>query len=124
MRELERDVPRANECNARREHVEFEELGAGSDEVLAGNAEWPWTGSSRDRASPYSVSTPAFLSAASRFGGTGSVKVRLKRMSAGQSMAAWPATPCSRIPSCQATRSAAPTSTFLGSHPRTAQVPP
>jgi len=35
-----------------------------------------------------------------------------------------PARPCPAMRWCQSTRSAAPTSTFLGSHPRRAHVPP
>jgi hypothetical protein len=57
--------------------------------------------------------------------GTGWVKVRLKRINSRQSIESW----SDRIPfpfirRAQSITSAAPTSTFFGSHPRRAQVPP
>jgi hypothetical protein len=61
----------------------------------------------------------------SRSAGTGSVNVRLNRMSAGQSRCMLsPAIPLPRMRRCQSTSSAIPTRTFFGSHPRSAQVPP
>src|SRR5437899_9005768 len=49
---------------------------------------------------------------------------RLKRINSGQSMLDSPRIPLSFIPRVQSIASAAPTSTFLGSQPRKAQVPP
>src|SRR5437588_3983283 len=68
---------------------------------------------------------PALLKFSSLFLATGSVNERLNRINSFQSI--WS---CSeRIPlpfmrRAQSIASAAPTSTFLGSHPRRAQVPP
>src|SRR5260370_2603866 len=68
---------------------------------------------------------PALAKLSSRCLGTGCVKVRLKRISSRQSIES-----CSdRIPlpfirRAQSITSAAPTSTFFGSQPRSAQVPP
>src|SRR5215472_1581403 len=56
--------------------------------------------------------------------GIGSVKVRLKAISSCQSMWMSPATPCVCIRRVQSTASAPLTSIFLGSQPRSAQVPP
>src|SRR5438876_434198 len=67
---------------------------------------------------------PAFWNAARRAWGTGSVKLRLKRMSSGQSISVRPRAPRSCMRRLQSARSAAPTSPFLGSHPRRALVPP
>ena len=77
-----------------------------------------------NRASPWSVRIPASSKAISRFGGTGSVNDLLKRISSGQSSFAAPSRPWPTILLCHESRSAAPTRTFLGSQPRTAQVPP
>src|SRR5713101_5964073 len=68
---------------------------------------------------------PALAKLSSRCFGTGWVKVRLKRINSGQSIKI-----CSdRIPlpfirRAQSITSPAPTSTFFGSHPRSAHVPP
>lgn len=68
---------------------------------------------------------PAFTNAFSLLFGTGSVKDRLKRINSCQSMASCSAQiPLSVIRRTQSTTSAAPTRTFLGSHPRSAHVPP
>jgi hypothetical protein len=57
--------------------------------------------------------------------GNGPVKVRLKRINSGQSICNCSARiPFLFIRRAQSTISAAPTSTFLGSHPRSAHVPP
>ena len=56
---------------------------------------------------------------------TGSVKVRLNRISSGQSISKSPLTVRLSIILCdQSIMSATPTSTFLGSQPRKSQVPP
>src|SRR5258708_13497348 len=68
---------------------------------------------------------PALAKLSSRCLGTGCVKVRLKRISSRQSIES-----CSdRIPlpfirRAQSITSSAPTSTFFGSHPPSAHVPP
>ena len=56
--------------------------------------------------------------------GAGSVKVRLKAMSAGQSRCRSPAGPWPAWARARSTTSAALTSTFFGSQPRSVQVPP
>jgi hypothetical protein len=68
---------------------------------------------------------PAFANICSRLLGTGSVKDRLKRINSCQSissLSAW--IPLPSIRRAQSKTSEAPTSTFFGSHPRRAQVPP
>src|SRR5215472_5238537 len=68
---------------------------------------------------------PTLANPASLFFGTGSVNVRLKRINCDQSIcscSAW--IPFPFIRRAQSTTSAAPTSTFLGSQPRSAHVPP
>lgn len=78
-----------------------------------------------NRARPWNATIPALAKASSRWRGTGSVNVRLKRISADHSIRA----PSDRTPQPSMTRarsmtSAAPTSTFFGSQPRRTQVPP
>jgi hypothetical protein len=68
---------------------------------------------------------PALANPASLFFGTGSVNVRLKRINSGQSICSCSARiPFPFIRRAQSTASAPPTSTFLGSHPRSAHVVP
>ena len=76
------------------------------------------------RASPWSVCAPAPRSQASMRSATGSVKERLRAMSAGQSMATPSRRPAPASISPRATASAAANSTFLGLQPRRAHVPP
>src|SRR5579864_6350128 len=71
------------------------------------------------------MTTPASRKLCSRSAGTGSVKVLLNLISAGQSRRTLSAiTPRPCIRRHQSTASAAPTRTFFGSHPRRAHVPP
>src|SRR5258708_16867865 len=80
---------------------------------------------STKRARPWKACMPALAKRCSRLLGTVSVKVRLKRMSSAHSIrasSAWTPRPFIRL--TQSMASAAPTSTFFGSHPRSAQVPP
>lgn len=78
-----------------------------------------------DRAAPSNVSTPSFGRAALRAEGTGSVKLRLNRINAGQSIAMPSArTPLSASARALPSAAGAPTRTFFGSQPRSAQVPP
>ncbi len=58
------------------------------------------------------------------FAGTESVKLRLNAIKSGQSMLSSPVTPCPRIREAKSIASAPDTSIFLGSQPRSAQVPP
>jgi hypothetical protein len=67
---------------------------------------------------------PCLAKLSSRFFGTGSVKVRLKAISSCQLMRTSPTTPCPCIRRAQSAASAPLTSIFLGSQPRSAQVPP
>jgi hypothetical protein len=68
---------------------------------------------------------PALAYPFSLLSGTGSVNVRLNRISSGQSIFVFfEETPLLSMRRVQSISSAAPTSTFLGSHPRRAQVPP
>src|SRR5207245_6970055 len=67
---------------------------------------------------------PAFGKPCPRTAGTGSVKLRLNCISSGQEICASPLTPLPCIRRCQSASSAAPTSTFFGSQPRNAHVPP
>src|SRR5205809_603229 len=66
---------------------------------------------------------PARAKLCSRERGTGSVNIRLKAISSPQSMAGLPATPLPSMRRAWSTASAAPTSTFFGSQPRSAEVP-
>src|SRR5258706_2876231 len=75
-------------------------------------------------ARPWKVSMPLSAYICSCFGGTASVKLRLNPISAGQSTCSSPATPCVRMRDAKSMTSAAETSIFFGSHPRSAQVPP
>jgi len=52
------------------------------------------------------------------------VNVGLKRINSGHAIVGWPMMPCPASRRLQATASAAPTKTFLGSQPRSAHVPP
>src|SRR5713226_5059910 len=80
---------------------------------------------STKRARPCSMPMPALAKLRSFCSGTGSVKVRLKRMRSGQSIVSPGAgTPLLCIRRSQSTSSETPTSTFLGSQPRSWQVPP
>src|SRR5258708_3607884 len=56
--------------------------------------------------------------------GTGSVKVRLNAISSGQLTLEFPVTPWPFMRETRSTVSAPETSTFVGSQPRSAQVPP
>src|SRR5260221_2546616 len=76
------------------------------------------------RATPWYVAMPDVRKPSSTCAGTGSVNVRLKRMSAVQSMRGSGATTLALIRRCQSISSDAPTNPFLGSQPRRAQVPP
>src|SRR5581483_5972324 len=68
---------------------------------------------------------PALVNCCSRSAGTGSVKVRLNCISAGQSiLTASEQTPLPFIWRVRSITSVAPTSTFFGSQPRSAHVPP
>src|SRR6266851_9329375 len=67
---------------------------------------------------------PAFKNDFPLSSGTGAVKVRLNCINAGQSIEASGATPRFTNRFVESTTSATPTSTFLGSQPRKAQVPP
>ena len=76
-------------------------------------------------ARPWNRSTPAFAQPCSVSSGTGSVNVRLNRMSSGQSIASSRArTPHPAMFPTASTASAALTRTFLGLQPLSAQVPP
>ena len=76
------------------------------------------------RAVPCMISAPAPRNQPSMRSGTGAVKVRLRAIRAGQSIAGAPASPLPSSMRARVTASAAPSSTFFGSQPRWAQVPP
>ena len=77
------------------------------------------------RARPWNCSTPICAHACSVRCEVGSTSDRLKRMSAGQSIVSEAAgTPTSAMSRAPWTASAAPTRIFLGTQPRSAQVPP
>ncbi len=77
------------------------------------------------RECPWKVAMPAWWKLFSRLAGVGSVNVRLKRINSLQSIRIpRPSTPFPSSRRAAFTTSAAPTRTFFGSQPRSAQVPP
>ena len=77
-----------------------------------------------NRARPWRRTTPSAASVASRRAVTGPVNSRLNRIRSAHSMRQPPAIPAPSRCRARATVSAAPCSTFFGTHPRWPQVPP
>jgi hypothetical protein len=142
--ELERDKAAADEEDPRGKPIEIQELFARRQ--IARSLDWQarrprtdamctrrayrWSSPTCivvglvNRAVPWNVVRPASPRRCSISIATGSVKVRLNRTSAGHTIRSSPSIPLPRRRLAASIVSAAPTSTFLGSHPRSAHVPP